>query len=110
MEKREKKSSLKITLALIGTVALANTHCGENGYRNIYKTKADCQADWSSGNCEDIPQGSSDYYSGRYYGPYVSSRSRMAGQTSHASKSVGISSVSRGGFGSSSSSHSSGRS
>ncbi len=105
MKKNGRKSSVKITLALIGTMALARCG-GEDGYRNIYRTMADCRADWGmSGGCEDIMSDSPDYHTGRVYGPYRSYRSRVGTHSSY--RSAGIAAVSRGGFGSSSSFHSS---
>ncbi len=104
MKEQKRKSSLKITLALIGSVTFAS--CGEDGYRNIYKNIGDCTTEWGAGRCEGISSDSGDYSSGHYYGPFVSRRSGIS-QATRATRSSGISSVTRGGFGGSSMSHSS---
>jgi uncharacterized protein YgiB involved in biofilm formation len=104
-ERLKKRSSLSITLAFIGTVAIS---CGQSGYRQQYKSKEDCLADWNTPDkCEQAPYGSSShYYPGYYYGPFVSGRSMSSTQT--ASRAVGTTSVTRGGFGSSALFHSGG--
>jgi uncharacterized protein YgiB involved in biofilm formation len=105
-KKVPRKSSLSITLAFIGAAALS---CGESGYRQMYKTKEDCLADWNSPEkCEQAPQGSSGhYYPGMYYGPFMRG-SYLGSGTNVQSRSVGSTNVTRGGFGSTSSFHSSG--
>jgi len=101
---KKKKSSLNVSLAIIGSVALAS--CGEDGFRQVYNSRADCVAEYSERDCEPVRSGSSHYYPGRYYGPFVSSSRFRSGR--FGSRSVGLSSVRRGGFGRSSSFHSSG--
>ena len=87
--------------------------------RDMYTSKADCVQDWGADPAKCEPRqtrsGSSSYT--HYYGPayahgaYGSNRSALAsGTTSEArpgSRSIGTTSVSRSGFGSSASSHSS---
>lgn len=107
MEKKNRKSSLKISLALIGSVAFAS--CSEDGYRHIYNSASDCGSEWGSGSCESISSDSPDYRRGRYYGPFMRSGS-MISRPGFVSRSSGITSVTRGGFGSSSMSHGSSRS
>jgi uncharacterized protein YgiB involved in biofilm formation len=104
-ERFKKRSSLSITLALIGTVAIS---CGQSGYRQQYKSKEDCLADWNSPEkCEQAPYGStSHYYPGFWYGPFVGGSYRQSAQTT--SRAMGTTSVTRGGFGSSASFHSGG--
>ncbi|HMY65345.1 MAG TPA: hypothetical protein PL048_00910 [Leptospiraceae bacterium] len=97
----KKKSTLNISLVLIGTLAVG---CGEDGQRQIYKTKADCAAEWSDKDCEEIPSTSSHYHTGRYMGPFHS----YSHSSGRSTRSVGSSHVTRGGFGRSSSFHSSG--
>ncbi|WP_282876311.1 hypothetical protein [Pseudomonas peli] len=60
-----KKSELVTTFVLSGGVLLAALHHGDV-YRDQYRTKAECEADWGSysGYCQE---GSSASYSGRYY-------------------------------------------
>jgi len=101
-EKR-KRSSLKISLALIATVALSS--CGEKGTRPIYRSLDDCRGEWGSSDCDAIPGDSPDSRLGRYYGRFHSGNTFTRSITS---KSTSIASVTRGGFGSSSGFHSSG--
>ena len=87
--------------------------------RDMYASKADCVQDWGAdpSKCEPRRTGSGNSSYTHYYGPayshgsYGSSRSSLSeGTTSAArpgSRSIGTASVSRSGFGSSSSSHSS---
>jgi len=116
-----RRAPRSITLVLIGSAALSG--CGdETARRDIYRTSRDCQADWG-----DVTQctPASDSHSGYYYGPYYrDNRRNNAGTTTgprpgsnaigtahvarNASSGSSSSSTSRGGFGSSASSHSSG--
>jgi hypothetical protein len=81
--------------------ALAMTSYGQsNNY--LYKSKKDCLDDWGSEqSCVEPPPGSSHYRTGYYYGP------RYGSYTRTGSRSIGAVSVSRGGFGSLGSFHSS---
>ena len=123
-----RRSSSSVTLVLIGASALSG--CGQQGpdtmRRDMYASQADCVQDWGSDptKCEPVRTGSSSTSStGRggythYYGPSYSHGSygspntvHDAGTTSQArpgSRAIGTAHVSRGGFGSSASSHSSG--
>ncbi len=102
--KNKKKSSIQITFALIGTVALSS--CGEDGTRPIYNSKSDCVGEWGEKDCEEIPRDSTDRMHGIYYGRFFSHGTSYS--RTLASRSTSIAHVSRGGFGSSSGSHSSG--
>ena len=94
-----RKSSLHITLALIGIVTLSA--CSDSK-RHVYRSKQDCLDDWGDGKgCEEAPAGSSHYRSGYWYGP------RWSGNTNYGSRSMSSVTVSRGGFGRFGSFHSS---
>lgn len=85
-----RKSTLHLTLALIGVVTLSA--CGSDENRHVYRSKQDCLDDWGDGKeCEEAPAGSGHY--GYWYGP------RWRGSTPHGSRSMGSVTVSRGGFG-----------
>lgn len=104
MLKRMRKSSSQVTLVLIGAAALGGglTACSkEEVRRDVYSSKADCVADWgnSPADCEpayDRPtgHGGTTHYYGRPYSFNGSSPSRSG-------KTIGSSTVSRSGFGSS---------
>jgi uncharacterized protein YgiB involved in biofilm formation len=122
---RSRRSTVTLTLVLIGAAALNG--CGkdeeETATRDVYRTRADCQRDWGDDDkkCEPATSGS---HAGMFYGPLLvgAAAGYMAGRgtsvaprpgsnaiaSTHTSVSHGGSSVSRGGFGSSASSHSSG--
>jgi uncharacterized protein YgiB involved in biofilm formation len=119
--RQRRKSSLSVTLVLIGAAALAGCDdAGDGGppfaRRDTYASLEDCQKDWGrSEQCEPVAgsvsqssgtHGSSSSYV-RYYGPWYGDTSSSTGPRpgSHA---VGSTSVSRGGFGSTASLHSSG--
>lgn len=86
-----RRSSLRITLVLVGLVALAA--CSDEK-RNVYRTRQDCIDDWGDGKgCEEAPPGSSHYHTGYWYGP------RWSGSSSHGARSISSVTVSRGGFG-----------
>jgi uncharacterized protein YgiB involved in biofilm formation len=104
-----RKSSARVTLALIGVAALAG--CGEEQRRDVYATREDCLADWGNKVADCNPATEPRHSSrGYWYGPVHSSSSGWSSRS--ASRSIGSSgsgsrgSVSRGGFGSSA--HSSG--
>ncbi len=103
MLKRARKSSSTVTLVLIGAAALGGlTGCSkEEVRRDVYASKADCLADWGNtpADCEpayDRPTGNGHvtHYYGRPY-TYTGSTASRSGRT------IGSSTVSRGGFGSS---------
>lgn len=123
---RKRKSSVRITLVLIGAAGLAA--CGgssDSGLRrDVYASLADCKADWdreelcqpaegtSSGSGASSSRRSGGYYYGPTYRSGSSSTSATHGASSIASgsgtrtsRSIGTQSVARGGFGSSSSFH-----
>jgi len=106
MLKRTRKSSGHVTLVLIGAAALTAGLAGcskEEIRRDVYASKADCLADWGNTpkDCEpayDRPTGNPN--TTHYYGrPY--SFSGSSSSPSHSSRTIGSSTVSRGGFGSS---------
>lgn len=103
MLKRARKSSSTVTLVLIGAAALGGlTGCSKDEVRrDVYASKADCLADWGNTptDCEpayDRPTGNGHvtHYYGRPY-TYTGSTASRSGKT------IGSSTVSRGGFGSS---------
>ncbi len=105
MLKRVRKSSSQITLVFIGaaTVAATLSGCGkEEIRRDVYASKQDCLADWghTPADCEpayDRRTGNPTVT--HYYGrPYSFTDS---GSPSRSGKTIGSSTVSRGGFGSS---------
>ncbi len=103
-----RKSSTRVTLALIGVAALAG--CGGEQRRDVYKSREDCLADWNTKPEDCKPATDAQHASrGYWYGPiypipfgYSSSafqgRARSIGSSSSGTHSG---SVSRGGFGSS---------
>ena len=123
---RTRKRSSRITLVLIGAAALAA--CGDNTpeHRDVYASKQDCVQDWGDEKkCEAAPAsagsstGRSHTGGGYFWGPLYSgsgmrtgssttSPSSSIGSARTGSRAIGSSSISRGGFGSSASSHSSG--
>lgn len=101
-----RRSSVQITLVLIGSMLMVGG-CGKKDERHVYKSKQDCLDDWGNDpkNCEEMQSTDRNYVGrGYYYGPRYSMGRTYPGQGSRAIKSV---SVSRGGFGSLSSFHSS---
>ncbi len=104
MLKKVRKSSSHITLVLIGAAALGATLGGcnrEEVRRDVYASKQDCLADWGNTpqDCEpayDRPtgNGATTHYYGR---PYTYSGGGAS--PSHSGKTIGSSTVSRGGFG-----------
>ena len=115
MLKRLRKSSGRVTLVLIGVAALGGCG-GDDSRRDVYATREDCLADWGN-KAEDCTPATEDKHRSRgyYYGPSYTHSSGVGSsgttwtRSSGASRSIGTSSgTSRGGFGSSSSSHSSG--
>jgi uncharacterized protein YgiB involved in biofilm formation len=105
MLKRIRKSSSSVTLVLIGAAALGTTlgGCGKDEVRrDVYASKQDCIADWGNDpkDCEpafDRRTGSAT--TTHYYGrPYSYGGGASPSRTG---KTIGSSTVSRGGFGSS---------
>jgi uncharacterized protein YgiB involved in biofilm formation len=90
-----RKSSIRVTLVLIGAVALAG--CGGKEQRPLYKSRQDCLDDWGGNekDCQEPAAGTPHYRTGYYYGP------RFSGGGRTMSRSVGMATVARGGFGSS---------
>ena len=115
-----RRSSLRITLVLAGSASLYACDGGEPRYvnRDVYANAADCQRDWGEQSCEQNrpPAGAGMAAPLLWYGPsYFSHHTRPRGSramstssTSNVSAAPRSGSVSRGGFGSSSSMHSSG--
>ena len=123
---RTRKRSARITLVLVGAAALAA--CSDSGHdqRDLYASKQDCVKDWGDEKkCESAPEsaashtGRSHTGGGFFWGPLYSGSSFRSGSGTSTSSSsigsarsgshaIGSSSISRGGFGSSASSHSSG--
>lgn len=100
-----RKSSMQITLVLIGSMLVVGG-CGKKEERHVYKNRQDCLDDWGNDpkNCEEMRPGDRNYSYGHYYGPRFSIGHTYPGQGSRSIRTV---SVSRGGFGSLSSFHSS---
>ena len=101
---RARKSSLRVSLVLIGVATLAG--CGEEGERrDVYASREDCLADWGR-KPEDCTPATDPSHASRHfwYGP-SHTYSPWFGTGSHArgSHAVGSSAshVSRGGFGAS---------
>jgi uncharacterized protein YgiB involved in biofilm formation len=111
---RSRKSTATLTLVLIGAAALHG--CGDDSpqsaKRDVYRNQADCARDWGddASKCE---RQSSGRHSGYFYGPsygYGNTATGIGADSTARSGSRAMSSttVSRGGFGASASSHSSG--
>jgi uncharacterized protein YgiB involved in biofilm formation len=108
------RKSSRVSLVLIGLAALSG--CGEDDTRrDVYKTREDCLADWGNKPTDCTPATESRHAgTGFFYGPAYGFRSGGSGSSwtrnatgnraigSSAVGSSGSSSVSRGGFGSSS--------
>ena len=117
---RDRKSSARVTLALIGVAALAGCGRADEQRRDVYATREDCLADWGNKPSDCNPATDPRHASrGFWYGPSYATSSPSSSSSSglwssrSGSRSIGSSSsrsgsssVSRGGFGSSS--HSSG--
>ena len=108
---KARRCTATVTLVLIGTAALHGCGGDDVATRDVYRTRADCQRDWGEdeNKCEAVASGT---HAGHYYGPlYGFGRSGSTGTTMaprQGSSAVGTTHVSRGGFGSSASAHSSG--
>ena len=110
--RKRMKRSAAISLVLAGTVA----GCGETDpQRDVYTSLADCQRDWNGpAQCESVRDGR--YSHSYYYGPshygnsWPSGRPKASPTAFDSVRSPGasVSSASRGGFGSTGHSFSSG--
>jgi uncharacterized protein YgiB involved in biofilm formation len=108
MLRKLRKSSGRVTLVLIGVAALSA--CSDERKRDVYRSRADCLADWGNKPEDCTPATEARHAgSGFFYGPWYGSHwyggssgwTRNAG-SSHAVSSVSSSSgVTRGGFGAS---------
>jgi uncharacterized protein YgiB involved in biofilm formation len=112
MLKRLRKRSGRVTLVLIGMAALGGCGGGDDSRRDVYASRDDCLADWGN-KAQDCTPATEDRHrrSGYFYGPaytYHSGGSGSSWTSRSGSRAIGSSGVSRGGFGSSSSAHSSG--
>jgi uncharacterized protein YgiB involved in biofilm formation len=106
MLKRIRKSSTRVTLVLIGAAALGATISGcaqEEIRRDVYASKEDCLADWGNDpkDCEPAyDRRTGNAATTHYYGRPYAYRSGTS-SPSRTGKTIGSSTVSRGGFGSS---------
>lgn len=119
MTDRRRRASSRVTLVLLGAAALAGCSEQPGMRRDLYATKQDCISDWGDEKrCEVAPaattsgssgRSSSGYYYGPSYRPGDHGHNSDANSTAPRSNSRAVSSsmVSRGGFGSSGSSHAS---
>ena len=121
---RTRKRSARITLVLLGAAALSSCD-DQSERRDVYASRQDCVQDWGEEKkCEPAPDsaapsGRTHSGGGYFWGPLYSGHNYRYGSGSGSSAlssartgsraiSSTSSSISRGGFGSSSSSHSSG--
>ena len=120
---KSRRATATLTLVLIGAASLpACSDEEDTATRDVYRTRADCQRDWGSDStkCE---QQASGPHTGMFYGPLMYGLGSMAGRSGlgstmaprQGSNAIGSTHVpgsaggaSRGGFGSSARSHSSG--
>ena len=113
----KRRATATLTLVLIGSTLHGCGDEEETAARDVYKTRADCQRDWGddAANCE--PQ-TSGPHAGLFYGPLLFGMASGFGRNRGAatlpprqgSSAIGTTPapVSRGGFGSSARTHSSG--
>lgn len=107
MLKRIRKSSTRVTLVLIGAAALGATlsGCGKDEIRrDVYASKEDCLADWGNSpqDCEPAyDRRTGNAATTHYYGRPYSYSGGGSSSPSRSGKTIGSSTVSRGGFGSS---------
>lgn len=93
------RRSLKVSLVLMGALALVSQ--GESR-QYLYSSRQDCLSDWGDErDCQQPPRGSAHYGTHWWYGP------RYGTAAGRVTRSVGVASVSRGGFGSLGSFHAS---
>ncbi len=110
---RPRKSSLRVTLVLIGAAALSG--CDEApdtgpqyARRDVYASLEDCQKDWGRPEqCDPVPGSASSGTGIRYVGPWYGDTSARSGPRP-GSRAVDSVNVQRGGFGKTASSLSSG--
>ena len=115
---KSRRSTATLTLVLIGAAALQG--CAEEektAARDVYRNRADCQKDWGAdaAKCEQVASGP---HAGFFYGPLLygmagrgfggAPGSTMAARPGSNAIGTTQAPVSRGGFGSSARSHSSG--
>ena len=111
---RARKSSLGITLVLIGAAAVGG--CGRSddeppyARRDIYASLEDCEKDWGRPeNCDPVPGSASGGHTFiRYYGPWYGDSGSGPTGARPGSHAIDSTRVSRGGFGATSALHSSG--
>lgn len=103
-----RRSTLQISLVLIGTLAAAG--CSKKEERHVYTNKQDCLDDWNNDpqKCEEVDKESRYYRSNAhyYYCPWF--RSGTVFRDGQGTRSIRGVNVSRGGFGSLGGFHSSG--
>jgi len=106
MLKRVRRSSGRVTLVLIGAATVAATLSGcqkEDIRRDVYASKADCLADWGNKptDCEPAhDRRTGNAATTHYYGrPYSSGGANSS--PSRTGNTIGSTSTSRSGFGSS---------
>jgi uncharacterized protein YgiB involved in biofilm formation len=111
---KSRRCTATVTLVLISTAALQA--CGskeEAGTRDVYRSRADCQRDWGDDDKKCEAQ-SSGPHAGYFYGPMMYGFGRSGTSTGttlgprQGTNAIASTHVSRGGFGSSASAHSSG--
>jgi len=105
MLKRLRKSSGRVSLALVGVAALsACTHEGQTR-RDVYASRADCLADWGNREQDCTPATEQRHHGfGYFYGPsypyhFWGGGPNWMGGSGQGRNVIGI--VGRGGFGSS---------
>jgi uncharacterized protein YgiB involved in biofilm formation len=115
----QRRRSAHISLVILGVVALAGCGGDDAERRDLYTSRQDCVKDWGDETkCEAAPGYATSGRTGtHYWGPAYSGGSYRSSSDTHSigsvssarpgSHAVGTSHVSRGGFGSSASSHSS---
>ena len=107
MLKKIRKSSSHISLILIGAAAMSATLAGCNNEeirRDVYASKQDCLADWghTPADCEPAyERHTGNAMTTHYYGRPYSYFGDSTSSPSHSGKTIGTSTVSRGGFGAS---------
>jgi uncharacterized protein YgiB involved in biofilm formation len=101
--RQRRRRSAAITLVLAGTI----TGCGgPEPQRDVYRTLAECQRDWAA--AQQCQPARDDHYSNAYYGPQYYASAFPDGSPRPNRNAMATVRVSRGGFGSSSHSFSSG--
>lgn len=116
----KRKSSLRVTLVLVGAAAVAGcdsptTGPGGHARRDVYANLEDCRKDWGRPElCEQAPaattRGSRTATGAthRYHGPWYDDRTAPASGPRPGSRAVDSMRVARSGFGSSARAHSAG--